>query len=424
MFDAGAKGIRFNPGKVVEDGRCIEPDYNDPICLDRLDQFLAEAARRYDGNSEVAFVDVGSFGVWGEGHTWWSTRNHYDSATVRRHIDLHLKHFKHTPLVAPEPFYDHGRGIGGHDYAFDKGLLYRSDSILVMPGDSLYRPQFASRIWPVRPVILECQHYWESVRDKVWGDGSAYLQAIEDYHASYAAIHDYPDVFLNGNPDLIQRINQRLGYRLVCTRVAFADEVKLGEKFVIRSNWHNAGVAPCYAGGHIAWTLKTKNGGIVAVMVDGTFDVRGLAPGAPGSPISLPVQSHIRVPPVVVTQGQYDLFVSVCSRTGTPSFALPMSDEDGHRRYRVGSLRVTAESAKGILVLEAERSLQLQNCRAFDQRGRHQHAGARERNSIDSLARHFSQPPAHFAKWEVDPCCVRVPDVSAFNVILLEADDR
>ena len=340
VFDAGAKHYRFKPGQIVENGPFVEPDFNDPIFLERLDRFLEAAAQRYDGNPEVAFIDVGSFGVWGEGHTYWSTRNHYDAATVKRHIDLHLKHFKRTPLVGTEPLSDHGRGIGAHDYAFEKGLLYRSDSILVMPGDLIYRPQYAARVWPHRPVILESQHYWESVRDNVWGDGGAHLEAVEHYHASYAAIHDYADVFLNGCRDLIRQINQRLGYRLVCSRVQWPEQVSINEPFVIRSQWHNAGVAPCYAGGLVTWTLKTKAGGIVAVLVDNTFDVRGLSNSAPGAPLKLPVQSHLRLPPVVFKPGEYELFVSVGTRTGTPRYALPLPGEDGHRRYKVGSIKV------------------------------------------------------------------------------------
>jgi hypothetical protein len=296
----------------------------------------------------VAFIDVGSFGVWGEGHNWWSTRRHYDAQTVIRHIDLYLKHFKRTQLVIPEPVYDHGRGIGAIDYAFEKGLTYRTDSILVMPGDLIYRPQFAQRFWPTRPVILETQHYHESVRDNVWGDGSGFVEAIEHYHASYASIHDYPDRFLNGAREAIRAVNQRLGYRLVPTQVNWPAEAILDQSLVIRSTWHNGGVAPCYAGGHVAYTLKTRAGGIIAVMTDTTFDVRGLAISAPGAPLKMPVQSHLRIPGNVVKPGEYELFVSVGSRTGTPRYHLPIDGHDGHRRYHLGTVQVQRATSPSI----------------------------------------------------------------------------
>ena len=74
---AGAKGHHFRGGKGIDEaGAAWEPDVEDPVFLEKLDQFLAAAAARYDGDPNVAFIDVGSFGIWGEGHTYWSTKLH------------------------------------------------------------------------------------------------------------------------------------------------------------------------------------------------------------------------------------------------------------------------------------------------------------------------------------------------------------
>jgi hypothetical protein len=57
----------------------------------KLDTFLAALARRYDGNPNVEFIDVGTYGMWGEGHTFMSSKQ--DTLEIRKlHIDLHLKH--------------------------------------------------------------------------------------------------------------------------------------------------------------------------------------------------------------------------------------------------------------------------------------------------------------------------------------------
>ncbi len=102
---AGAKGHFAIPGKGVSpEGKIWEPDYDDPIFLEKLDHFLAAAAARYDGNPEVAFLDVGSFGMWGEGHTFSGSVLPYSAATIRRHIDLHRKHFRRTLLAANDDF--------------------------------------------------------------------------------------------------------------------------------------------------------------------------------------------------------------------------------------------------------------------------------------------------------------------------------
>ncbi|MCZ7597178.1 MAG: hypothetical protein M5U09_04640 [Gammaproteobacteria bacterium] len=98
--EAGAKGHHYVPGKGIDPGGGThwEPDYDDPIFLEKLDHFLAAAGARYDGRPEVAFIDVGTFGVWGEGHTFHTTKLGYTAETVIRHIDLHRKHFPRTLL--------------------------------------------------------------------------------------------------------------------------------------------------------------------------------------------------------------------------------------------------------------------------------------------------------------------------------------
>src|ERR1019366_5374733 len=75
-------------------------DLLDPAFLEKLDHFLAAMARRYDGNPNVAFIDIGSFGMWGEGHTGFSSRLDEEQtlAVTRKHIDPHVKHFKQTLL--------------------------------------------------------------------------------------------------------------------------------------------------------------------------------------------------------------------------------------------------------------------------------------------------------------------------------------
>ncbi len=100
LKDMGVGGRWFLYGKgVVEEGTpraTWEPDYDDPLFLEKLDRFLAAAARRYDGSPHVAFVDIGSIGVWGEGNP--CTRP-YPLSMYKTHIDLHFKHFKKTLLV-------------------------------------------------------------------------------------------------------------------------------------------------------------------------------------------------------------------------------------------------------------------------------------------------------------------------------------
>jgi hypothetical protein len=172
------------------------------------------------------------------------------------------------------------------------------------------------------------------------------LQAVEEYHASYMSIHWWPRILLSENREIIDKINERMGYRIQLRKATFPKQIKLNESFTIISTWTNAGVAPCYPGGYIAYTLKDKEGGIVAVFCDESFNVRDLNVGQESKPATKTITSTFVV--ALKTYGfapntqpdTYDLYISVGMRDGTPVIALPHENDDGHRRYKLGAIQL------------------------------------------------------------------------------------
>lgn len=360
---AGAKGYLYSYGKGINpQGTNWEPDYDDPIYREKLDHFLAAAGARYDGNPEVAFVDVGTLGAWGEGHTNPSTHKFYPAATVRREIDLYHKHFPNTLVTVNDDFSIQGRGVELFGYARTLGMGFRDDSILVeKPPRSYYHAYLATQFWPTIPVVLESEHYGPSARSGAWGDGSLYLKAIEEYHASYASVHWYPREFLKANKELIDKINLRLGYRLQLLEASWPAEVSAASTMLVGYRWRNDGVAPCLPGGHPAITLKDDKGGIAGIFADEEFDMRALPVGEPGKaeaigrelkkgserlPQSARSLAQFGLPPdTILKPGTYGVYISVGTRTGTPQIALPLADHDGQHRYKLGAIRVLPAGA-------------------------------------------------------------------------------
>ena len=226
---AGAKGTFYEFGKGPnEKGGSWDPDFADPIFLNKLDRFLSAMGARYDGNPNVAFVDIGTYGMWGEGHTFMSSKVPEDRVmgVLKQHIDLHRKHFPHTLLCISDDVAGHDKP-GAHfpetDYALSQGVTLRDDSILVQPAPrSWYHAEMAQAFWPLMPVILEHEHYGGSKARNAWGDGSLLLKAVEDYHASYMSIHWWPRVELEENRGLIDRINLRMGVPTAAQRDGMA----------------------------------------------------------------------------------------------------------------------------------------------------------------------------------------------------------
>lgn len=353
--DAGAKGVDFDEGKGPTPGGALwEPDYQDPVFLEKLENFLAAMARRYDGNPNVAFIDVGSFGMWGEAHTVFSSKLSPEKSLeiVKQHIDLHTKHFKKTLLAisddaagASKP----GFHLPATDYALSQGVTLRDDSILVSMKVPWYHADLAQAFWPKFPVILEHEHFGGVRHRKRW-DGDTLLASVEAYRASYMSIHGWPREILAEWREPIDRINRRLGYRIQLQEISWPKEVRLGEPFIVKTKWANAGVAPCYPGGFWSLTLRDQKGGLASAHVDEHFDFRDLQPANTNQVFPKELESKFTVAMQFAGQnrnhtpptkpGTYDIYVSIGTRDGTPKIALPLAEHDGQRRYKVGQIQL------------------------------------------------------------------------------------
>ena len=136
--------------------------------------------------------------------------------------------------------------------------------------------------------------------------------------------------------------------------ISYPGEVRIGEPFRIRSMWSNAGVAPCYKGGYPCFTLKDEKNGIVSTHVDPGLNVKDLKVAAPAQaePVGLETEVVIamgfrevfrgeeKLFAMTADPGEYDMYVSVGKLDGTPVYRLPYDHEDGHRRYKVGKIKV------------------------------------------------------------------------------------
>lgn len=375
--DAGAKGIDY-PWNKTDLGSTEtvlwEPKFDDPVFLAKLDQFLAAFAKRYNGNPNVAFIDIGSFGIYGEGHTGRSSKLSQEETDriCKIHIDMHKKHFPDTLLCISDDVAGNDRRKDHAiitDYAFLQGVTLRDDSILVGTGkDEWFSDKLAQQFWPTLPVIVEHGHYIRRVYKKNWHP-ERLSQAVEDYHASYLSIHNWPEPYLKEHKKFIDEINLRLGYRLELREASFPAQATVGESVRIQTKWANVGVAPCYGGGYLSFTLKDTDGHPVWCFTDDSFNVRDLPVAEPGKAktvtrdsvgafglvlpiptinegVILPMKELGLYPDIgenvpTLKPGTYTLYISVGKPDGTPEIALPIEGKEADSRYyRLGTIRI------------------------------------------------------------------------------------
>ena len=349
---AGAKTVRYRFAKgVAPDGDLVDPIYDDPIYLAKLENFLKAAAARYDNNPDVAFIDVGTFGLWGEGHTLM-TQQHLSREEIERltriHIDLHRRCFPHTQLVISDDVIGPDNVVDDHplmQYARSRGVSFRDDSILVNPKHLWYHDRLAQRFWPTMPVVLEHEHYHGTQATGSWSREKL-LQAVEDHHASYLSIHFWPHEFYAKEKPVVQAINRRIGYRFVFPRIEFPAEVKPGAPFTVTFEAANAGVAPCYFDLFPAFTLIAPDGGIGSVLTIESVNLRELPVGPDGQWPVKTFQAELCINDVApaLPPGEYQLCLSLGRHDGTPTVRMPYDDRPD-RRVPLGTVKVVPGDA-------------------------------------------------------------------------------
>ena len=374
---AGAKGAFYAFGTT--DRKLWEPDYLDPVFLEKFGNFLAAAARRWDGREEVAFVDVGSFGMWGEGHTGFTSKLSKEKTAeiARVHAELHRRHFRRSPVVISDDVAGPTCRDADHPTMAamrELGIGFRDDSIMVSARpNQWYHAGWARRFAEAGlPVVVESAHFYRDRRDARTGEPCWYegglLESTVAYRANYQGIHWWPDDHLTFNRREIDAVNLRLGYRFELRSATWPNEIVAGAPLDIASEWANVGVTVPPEEAFVAWSLLDGTGGLRWTCVDESTDFRTLRPTLEDGTHPTNLTSRVRfgwdracsvakdasrfarhdgrpLPPSdrvpSVAPGTYTLAVSVGRRDATPRIALPLDGQVGMtRRYAVGDIRV------------------------------------------------------------------------------------
>jgi Domain of unknown function (DUF4832)/Beta-galactosidase len=254
---AGARG-RFieHPDLNI---KAWAPDYDDPVFLEKLENFHKAFAARYDGKPWIEYIDIGSMGEWGEGHTAYSGWADIPVETVKKHIDLYKRCYKNSVLIISDDLIgqrdtDDGSDYEIYQYCLNNGIGFRDDSANVAWykrlgfGPSCIRtPELYSKVYKNIPVVLESDHYGDVVRGKMWNGGSGLKKAIYETHATFAGFHYYPREWLKDNYNLACELGNLCGYWYFPKFAMLPDTIrtKTGRNY-IRLTWENHGVAPAY----------------------------------------------------------------------------------------------------------------------------------------------------------------------------------
>ena len=258
VFDAGAKFT------WVKD--CVEPEYGDSIFLEKLENFHRAFAEHYDSRDDVIYVDIGSYGDWGEGHTVPSSGKDWPVEVIKKHIDIYLRCYKNTQIVISDDVVG-SRDSGTDeekreilDYIIDNGISIRDDGISVQwfaerfGFNTLRSEEIYDRAWRKFPTVLELEHYQSTLNSGWYLDGWPFLASVQGSHATYAGFHGFARKWLAENPEMAVMLGNAVGYWYFVYGIDMPE--KSPNEFSVKLYVENKGAAPSYKNYKLDFILR------------------------------------------------------------------------------------------------------------------------------------------------------------------------
>ncbi len=326
VIDAGAKGQTVSISPVNEyagtPGPKWVPDFADPVYRAEMAKFVAALAARYDGNPDVAFIDIRDYGNWGEGHMWPFSQEGIPPESLQGLVALYRDAFHATQLLLPwgKPAYD-----SVYAWAVGQGIGMRRDGICGNSDGSE-----TARSLDRAPAAFEFYGSYTWLKEKGWWDGRQddagrgyrLEECVERGRPSWIGMSLWGDAknLLAAERPLVERMANRMGYHFRVERAAWPDSWKPSETALVELDWLNDGVAPIYLPCRVAFALLDDSGQATQVAVP-----EGSAPGSwvPGTVRTETYRLAFPAAPA----GQYRLAVGIVPPDGTvPLIRLGLRD--------------------------------------------------------------------------------------------------
>jgi len=285
---AGAKGSFREESR----NKNWEPDYGDPVFLARLENFHKVFAARYAGKPWLEYIDIGSIGEWGEGHTANSGWHDVPVEVVKKHIELYRRCYPGNVIIISDDYLeqrdaDDGADLAILDICMKNHIGFRDDSscvywytILGFGYSNIRSPEIFDLVWDKIPVVLESDHYNSVKKYNLWDDGRRFEKGIEETHASIIAFHHWPREWLSENQSLARKLANKCGYWYFPKYAILPDTLRKNtDRNYLRMTWENHGVAPAYHRYETRLQLRNKSTGNIVLLDLTESDNRKWMPG-------------------------------------------------------------------------------------------------------------------------------------------------
>ncbi len=319
-----------------ESQKYVIPDWNSSAYLDRLQTLVQAIANRYHDEPTFAFVDVFSYGNWGEFHLYPFNQpgGPYDSSSQKPLTDSNAKLIVQRASAA---FDNKLLVINSENHAaLTEAVTTTSPPIGIRVdclgsdglagGSVLDTVPGASERWRTAPFITEwCQVNLGSSGANLFVQGEAQVTA---YHVSMLSSGNFQSPpSTTAEVDAFRKANVEAGYRLRTASVTV--HVDPNGSIHANSQWMNDGVVPTY----LAWRVMIGLRGPTNAEAELGLDLRKVMPDAPFDDDETISASAALEP------GTYEVYLRIEDVQGvSPPMQLAMDGKNADGEYVLGSL--------------------------------------------------------------------------------------
>ncbi len=278
VYEMGAKKIQIDLRGT--EYHAYAPVWDDSIYIWAAKEFAKALAEKYDGDPRIEYIDVRTFGEWGEWHTSHILGSVMpaDSVLIDM-LDCYASLFKKTQLVLPS------NGFGDvYTHALDLGITKRDDGFIGIPGrpDTLLRAYNANL-----PTIAENIAGYKTMlaNDDLIPGGTQkwtaerWVDAITTAHLTYYVLDQDNDCgyyFYKDNKALADSMSKVIGYNFTVTQAELLtvatptaeNSTDSAAGNVATSSLNitvkNTGVAPCFFDVYLVAEFVDSTGAAIA----------------------------------------------------------------------------------------------------------------------------------------------------------------
>ncbi len=332
LFDYGCKGIEYLRGGDdptfggIRTLR-IEPVYSDPLFLYHHEEFIKALADKYNGSPDLEFLDIGSYGIWGE----WHTPNPAPVEVRKKIVDMYVNAFTKTPLVFMT---DDAEVL---PYALSKGTGLRRDGVgsrwheNTWIGSEKYAGvEDMAEAWKQAPVVFEWYGNYDYLLSRNWSFDSAVNFMLNNH---VTIINDNIGKVPDDQMPKIYKLARLAGARLVLNEISYPVKVKRGNDFKIQMKFSNKGVGKLYHP-YVIRCFLLDTGEDIEYYFDLQADLMKWLPG------DYEINESVNLP-ISVKKGKYSLAVGIVDKEGKRNpFKLAINLPEQNGLYILNDIKI------------------------------------------------------------------------------------